>query len=81
MVIGIEWGSKKLNPWVYDMKENTWSVMVTPDGKTVPPVPTARFCVTGKRLQIRRALGDTQMSLGIGTFFRGKVYVFPSIAR
>ena len=80
MVLGISWGNNKLNPWVYDLKENTWSVMKTPDGKVIPPVPTAMFRITGLRLPSRRPVGDTQFALSTATFFRGKVYLFPSLA-
>ena len=38
MVIGMKWDKFNLNPWVYDLKENTWSNKLTPNGKTLPPL-------------------------------------------
>ena len=39
MVIGPRWDKYNLNPWVYDLKEDTWSNKLTPNGKTLPPLP------------------------------------------
>ena len=35
LVIGPKWDGDKLNPWVYDVKKNTWSNKLTPDGPTI----------------------------------------------
>ena len=39
MVFGPKWDKYNLTPWVYDVKRNTWSNKLTPDGKTLPPLP------------------------------------------
>ena len=39
VVFGPKWDKYNLTPWVYDVKENTWSNKLTPDGKTLPPLP------------------------------------------
>ena len=36
LVIGPKWDTYNLTPWVHDLKENTWSHKLTPDGKTIP---------------------------------------------
>ena len=39
MVIGLRWDQYNLTPWVYDLKENTWSNKLTPSGETLPSLP------------------------------------------
>ena len=39
MVIGPRWDQYNLNPWVHDLKEDTWSNKLTPNGKILPPLP------------------------------------------
>ena len=39
IVIGLRWDQYNLTPWVYDLKENTWSNKLTPCGETLPSLP------------------------------------------
>ena len=39
LVVGLIWDQYNLTPWVYDLKENTWSHKLTPDGNALPSFP------------------------------------------
>ena len=39
LVFGPKWDKKYLTPWVYDLKEDTWSNKLEPDGKPLPSLP------------------------------------------
>ena len=39
LVVGMTWDQYNLTPWVYDLKENTWSNKLTPDGDALPSFP------------------------------------------
>ena len=39
MVFGIKWDKNNLTPWIHDLKTNTWSNKLTPDGKDLPSLP------------------------------------------
>lgn len=39
LLLGLKLGKYSLNPWVYSIKEGTWSNKLTPNAKDLPPVP------------------------------------------
>ena len=39
LVVGLIWDQYNLTPWVYDLKKDTWSNKLTPDGDALPSFP------------------------------------------